>query len=127
MNDNFKEFDTAPVLTLDPFGAVEETKEEVVEVQEKPWDETVLSREELQMVESFTKQIDLRNSNMILQYGAGTQKKMADFSQDTLESVKTKDLGEVGDLLSGVVTELKSFDEEEEKDSLGFLRRLPIK
>lgn len=79
MNDNFKEFDTAPVLTLDPFGAVEETKEEVVEVQEKPWDETVLSREELQMVESFTKQIDLRNSNMILQYGAGTQKKMADF------------------------------------------------
>ena len=53
MNDNFKEFDTAPVLTLDPFGAVEETKEEVVEVQEKPWDETVLSREELQMVESF--------------------------------------------------------------------------
>ena len=123
MNDNFKEFDTAPVLTLDPFGAVEETKEEVVEVQEKPWDETVLSREELQMVESFTKQIDLRNSNMILQYGAGTQKKMADFSQDTLESVKTKDLGEVGDLLSGVVTELKSFDEEEEKGFLGIFKK----
>ena len=123
MNDNFKEFDTAPVLTLNPFGAVEETKEEVVEVQEKPWDETVLSREELQMVESFTKQIDLRNSNMILQYGAGTQKKMADFSQDTLESVKTKDLGEVGDLLSGVVTELKSFDEEEEKGFLGIFKK----
>lgn len=123
MNDNFKEFDTAPVLTLDPFGAVEETKEEVVEVQEKPWDETVLSREELQMVESFTKQIDLRNSNMILQYGAGTQKKMADFSQDTLESVKTKDLGEVGDLLSDVVTELKSFDEEEEKGFLGIFKK----
>lgn len=123
MNDNFKEFDTAPVLTLDPFGAVEETKEEIVEVQEKPWDETVLSQEELQMVESFTKQIDLRNSNMILQYGAGTQKKMADFSQDTLESVKTKDLGEVGDLLSGVVTELKSFDEEEEKGFFGIFKK----
>ena len=60
---------------------------------------------------------------MILQYGAGTQKKMADFSENALENVKTKDLGEVGDLLSGVVKELKSFDEEEEKGFLGIFKK----
>ena len=72
------------------------------------------------MVEQFTSQIDLHNSNIVLQYGAGTQKKMADFSEKALENVQTKDLGEIGDLLTGVVTELKGFDAEEEK---GFLAR----
>ena len=60
---------------------------------------------------------------MILQYGAGTQKKMADFSESALENVKTKDLGEVGDLLTGVVKELRSFDEEEEKGFLGIFKK----
>ena len=68
-------------------------------------------------------QIDLDNSNAILQYGVGTQKKMADFSETALKNVRTKDLGEVGDLLSGVVTELKSFDAEEEKGFLGFFKK----
>lgn len=75
------------------------------------------------MVDNFVGQIDLDNSNAILQYGVGTQKKMADFSETALKNVRTKDLGEVGDLLSGVVTELKSFDAEEEKGFLGFFKK----
>ena len=75
------------------------------------------------MVSAFAEKIDLANSNMILQYGAGTQKKIADFSEKALENVKTKDLGEVGILLSDVVTELKGFDEEEEKGFLGIFKK----
>lgn len=71
----------------------------------------------------FAQQIDLTNSQMILQYGAGTQKKMADFSENALENVRTKDMGEIGELLTGVVKELKDFDEEEEKGFLGFFKR----
>ena len=112
----------APVLTLDPFG---ETKEEVVEVKEEQVEELdVLTPEEKKMVADFAAKIDLRSSNAILQYGAGAQKKIADFSESALENVKTKDLGEVGDMLVGVVTELKSFDEEEEEKGIfGFFKK----
>ena len=112
----------APVLTLDPFG---ETKEEVVEVKEEQVEELdVLTPEEKKMVADFAAKIDLRSSNAILQYGAGAQKKIADFSESALEYVKTKDLGEVGDMLAGVVTELKSFDEEEEEKGIfGFFKK----
>lgn len=112
----------APVLTLDPFG---ETKEEVVEVKEEQVEELdVLTSEEKKMVADFAAKIDLRSSNAILQYGAGAQKKIADFSESALENVKTKDLGEVGDMLAGVVTELKSFDEEEEEKGIfGFFKK----
>ena len=75
------------------------------------------------MVNDFAAQIDLTNSSMILQYGAGAQKKMADFSESALENVRTKDLGEIGQMLSGVVTELKNFDEEEEKGFFGFFKK----
>lgn len=112
----------APVLILDPFG---ETKEEVVEVKEEQVEELdVLTPEEKKMVADFAAKIDLRSSNAILQYGAGAQKKIADFSESALENVKTKDLGEVGDMLAGVVTELKSFDEEEEEKGIfGFFKK----
>ena len=112
----------APVLTLDPFGA---TKEEVVEVKEEQVEELdVLTPEEKKMVADFAAKIDLRSSNAILQYGAGAQKKIAGFSESALENVKTKDLGEVGDMLAGVVTELKSFDEEEEEKGIfGFFKK----
>lgn len=112
----------APVLTLDPFG---ETKEGVVEVKEERVEELdVLTPEEKKMVADFAAKIDLRSSNAILQYGAGAQKKIADFSESALENVKTKDLGEVGDMLAGVVTELKSFDEEEEEKGIfGFFKK----
>lgn len=126
MENNFRDFDTTPTLTLDPFQTAEEKQEPAV-VEEKKEEviaeENVLSEEERQMAEKFAEQIDLTNSNMILQYGAGTQKKMADFSESALENVRTKDLGEVGNLLSGVVKELKSFDEEEEKGFLGIFKK----
>lgn len=126
MENNFKDFDTTPTLTLDPFQTAEEKQEPAV-VEEKKEEviaeENVLSEEERQMAEKFAEQIDLTNSNMILQYGAGTQKKMVDFSESALENVRTKDLGEVGNLLSGVVKELKSFDEEEEKGFLGIFKK----
>ena len=119
-----KEFETmeAPTLTLDPFGE----KQEVVpaaEPEKTELDDSMLSDDEKAMVESFSQQIDLKDSGMILQYGAGTQKKMADFSETALENVKTKDLGEVGDLLANVVSELKSFDEEESKGFFGIFKK----
>lgn len=86
-------------------------------------DESILSDEEKATVESFANQIDLTNSAVILQYGAGTQKKMAEFSENALDNVRTKDLGEVGGLLSDVVGELKNFDEEEEKGFLGIFKK----
>lgn len=75
------------------------------------------------MVDAFAQQIDLTNSTLVLQYGAGTQKKMADFSESALENVRSKDLGEVGELLTGVVKELKDFDEEEEKGFFGIFKK----
>ncbi len=124
-----REFDQtpAPTLTLDPFGstmsatAQPQTKEEI---QKSFAGEGELSPQERQQVAQFASQIDLNNSQMILQYGAGTQKKMADFSESALKNVRTKDMGEVGDLLSSVVVELKSFDvEEEEKGIKGLFKR----
>ena len=94
------------------------------QVEEPVLDDSVLTEEERQTVEAFAKQIDLTNSSLILQYGAGTQKKMADFSESALDNVKSQDLGEVGDLLTGVVTQLKSFDEdEEEKGFFGIFKK----
>ena len=124
MGSEFKELDTAPTLTLDPFQTQEEKKPPVVQQQEDPaMDDSILTEEERRQVDAFASQIDLTNSTLVLQYGAGTQKKMADFSESALENVRSKDLGEVGELLSGVVTELKSFDEEEEKGFFGFFKK----
>lgn len=122
MNE-FEEFNTVPELTLEPFKKEEPKVLEQTEKKDPMLDESILSEEERRAVDAFAAQIDLMNSNAILQYGAGTQKKMADFSEAALENVRTKDLGEVGELLSGVVKELKSFDEEEEKGFLGIFRK----
>ena len=122
MSDEFKDVSTVPTLTLEPFQP-EAEKQAVVKTEEPPMDETILTEEERKMVDEFAKQIDLTNSGLVLQYGAGTQKKMADFSESALENVKSKDLGEVGELLSGVVKELKSFDEEEEKGFFGIFKK----
>lgn len=122
MSQDLKDLQTGPVLTLDPF---QDTKQEIKpeEKEEPVMDENVLTDEERKMAEQFANQIDLTNSTMILQYGAGTQKKMADFSETALDNVRTKDLGEVGDLLSGVVQELKNFDDEEEKGFFGIFKK----
>ena len=122
-----------PTLTFEPF------KDDVIEQSgafgdlavkenaplEKPaFDESTLTPEEKKMVNDFSQQIDLNKSNQILQFGVGAQKKIADFSETALNNVKTKDLGEIGEMLSGVVTELKSFEvEEDEKGFLGFFKK----
>ena len=87
-------------------------------------EENVLTPEELRQMEEFAKKIDVTNSKAVMTYGVGTQKKMADFSEKTLESVKTKDMGEVGDMVSGLVTQLKNFDlDENEKGIMGFFKK----
>ena len=127
MTEEWKDLEQdVPTLTLDPGMLKEEkTKSQVLteERQPEPMDESILSEEERKMVDAFAAQIDLTNTNQILQYGAGTQKKMADFSETALENVKTQDLGEVGELIAGVVNELKNFDAEEEKGFFGFFKK----
>lgn len=124
--DKFDEAVLAATPTL-TFDTVPETKEELVVVEEvkaeSAYDESTLSAEEKKMVEEFVEKIDLKNSNAIMQYGAGAQKKIADFSENALDSVRTKDLVEVGSLLSSVVVELKGFDAEEEKGFLGLFKK----
>jgi len=119
----------APELTLSPLGAggMEETQlvqtESVLKVvEEAPVSQ--LTPEEERQVADFAEKIDLRDSNLILQYGAGAQKKIADFSEAALDNVKSKDLGEVGQILSEVVVELKSIEvEEEEKGLFGLFKK----
>jgi len=111
-------------LTLDP--ALEQPiSAQAILTQAVPAHEAAtepqLTPAEQKMVADFAAKIDLTNSNQILQYGVGAQKKMADFSESTLDNVRTKDLGEVGQMLSGVVAELKSFDVDE--DEKGFFAR----
>ncbi len=120
MDMEFKEA-AAPALTLDPFK--EAGKAQLTAAEPQPAEEPVLTPEEQQMVDAFVQQINLDDSTAILQYGAGTQKKMADFSETALEKVRTKDLGEVGDLITGVVTELRGFDATEEKGLFGFFKK----
>lgn len=116
-----------PTLTLDPFNEAEvkeEVKEEEV-TQESDLDEAKLSPEEKQLVNDFSEKIDITNSQMVLQYGASAQTKISNFSESTLDKVRTKDLGEVGDMVSSLVGELKSFDvdEQEKKGVFGFLKK----
>ncbi len=98
----------APSLTLDLAPA--ETAETPKPAAPAAVEQTPLSPAEQKMVQDFAQQIDLKNSALILNYGAASQKKIADFSGAALESVRTKDLGEVGDMITGLVTELRGFD-----------------
>ncbi len=115
-------------LTLEPFGE-ELSAAEKEELDAKPREkdqeppEVILTPEEEKMVEEFAARIDLNNSGMVLQYGAGAQKKIADFSDSALEHMKTKDLGEIGQMLTDVVGELKTLDEEEEKGIFSIFRK----
>ncbi len=110
-----KETVTAEV-TADPLTDLLSTppRAEIVATNEEE-----LSPEDQAQVEKFMSQIDIRNSQLVLQYGAAAQKSVADFSEGALKSVKTKDMGEIGSMLTGVVTELKGFSVEEQKG--GFL------
>ena len=130
MDNEFKDFTATPTLTFD---VAPETKEapapaassELAEQAADPaFSENNLTPEELQMVNEFSQKIDLHNSQAILQYGVGTQKKMADFSEAVLNNVRTKDLGEVGNMLSSLVIDLKSFDvTEQDKGFKGLFKK----
>ena len=125
MENEFKDFEMeTPSLTLEPDLGEFEKKEEVLPKKQTQKEEVpVLTTEEQKMVNDFAAKIDIENTNQILQYGAGTQKKMADFSDTALENVKTQDLGEIGELISNVVGELKDFDVQEEGKFFGFFRK----
>lgn len=127
MSDEFKEesIDIKPELTFEPFQEeVIDLKVKEEKIEEKIVDEMQLTEEEQKMVDQFVDKIQINNSNSILQYGAGAQKKISDFSQSALNNVKTKDLGEIGEILSSVVHELKTFEESEEKKGiLGFFKK----
>lgn len=119
-----------PELTLDPFRQEESREAGSGEIERQMPEEAgpepvqvALTPEEEKMVEEFAARIDLTNSNMVLQYGAGAQKKIADFSDSALEHMKTKDLGEIGEMLTEVVGELKTLDEEEEKGIFAIFRK----
>ncbi len=114
-----------PVLTLDP---LPDTKEEVVLVDKKEEvvapKEVELTPEEQKMVDEFAAKIDLNNTQQIIQYGVGSQKKIADFSETALSNVRTKDMGEIGEMLTNIVGELRNFeDDEETKGFLGLFKR----
>ena len=117
MSDEFKEkyTDIKPELVFQPF------EQEVIDIkveEEKIIDEIQLTEEEKNIVDQFVDKIEINNSNAILQYGVGAQKKISDFSHAALNDVRTKDLGEIGDILSNVVNELKNFEEPEEKKGI---------
>lgn len=136
-NGNLTEFDSseivntpAPKLTLTPGDEERTNVAEIVEATMVDSDATKvpalddsLSDEEKAQVEAFSKQIDIANTQQVLEYGAGAQKKMADFSESALDKVRTQDLGEAGNLIANVVVELKSFDAEEEKGIFGFFKK----
>ena len=114
----------APTLTLDPAAdekiIAESKKATPVQVEDTP-----LSPEEQKMVNDFAEKIDITNSQMVLQYGAASQKKLSDFSETALSRVKTKDMGETGELITSLISELQGFDAnaEQPKGILGFFKK----
>lgn len=129
MNNDLDEMlKEAPSLTLAPFpeaGGPQTTGNQIQALKEEQPEipKIVLTPEEQKMVNDFAAQIDITNSQMVMQYGAGSQKKIADFSENALNNVRTKDMGEIGQMLTDVVAELKDFEEDEEKGFLGFFKK----
>ncbi|MCI8425414.1 MAG: toxic anion resistance protein [Adlercreutzia sp.] len=127
MNDELKNLESIPTpkLTLDPVEEVAEASiiETAAPAPAAPSLADSLTAEELAQVEAFAKQIDIANSQQVLTFGSGAQKKMASFSETALSKVRTQDLGEAGDLIAGVVTELKSFDADDDGGFFGLFKR----
>lgn len=117
-------FDAAPTLTLDP-AADEKVEEEAKKETPVQVEDTPLSPEEQTMVDDFAEKIDLTNSQLVLQYGAASQKKLSDFSETALSRVKTKDMGETGELITSLIAELQGFDAnaEQPKGIFGFFKK----
>lgn len=114
----------APTLTLDP-AADEKVIEESKKATPMQVEDTPLSPEEQKMVNDFAEKIDITNSQMVLQYGAASQKKLSDFSETALSRVKTKDMGETGELITSLISELQGFDAgaEQPKGIFGFFKK----
>lgn len=131
MSDEFNKDDIiTPSLTFEPVFEEDKNDDKQVIEHEKQYEseeESILTPEEKKLVDDFVDKIDLNNSNSILQYGVGAQKKIADFSESALNNVKTKDLGEVGNMLSNVVVELKNFENTEDKKGFLGLFKKPAK
>ena len=131
MSENNNTQSQAITLTLSP----EEAENQVAEQQaaleaakteqavKDQYDESKLTEQERRTVNEFSKKIDIMETNTILQYGSAAQKKVTDFSDSALKNVRTQDLGEVGDLLSNLVTELKTTDQKEEKGIMGLFKK----
>lgn len=117
--------DTAATAVAAPSADISHTSPSAAQMEtpQSPLDETILSEAERKAVAEFAAKIDLNDSNVVLQYGAAAQKNVADFSEKTLDSVRTKDLGEVGEALAGLVTELETFGQEEKKGIFGFFQK----
>ena len=117
----------APTLTLDPIAdeAAEAAKLEAPKAEPVKVEDTPLSPEEQKMVNDFAEKIDITNSQMVLQYGAASQKKLSDFSETALSRVKTKDMGETGELITSLISELQGFDAttEQPKGIFGFFKK----
>ena len=123
-NDLDEMLSQGPTLTFEPFSQPEAPEVPAAAEATQKIPEAVLTPAEQKMVDDFAAQIDISNTQMVLQYGAGSQKKIADFSEGALNNVRTKDMGEIGQMLADVVTELKDFNnEEEEKGFLGFFKK----
>ncbi len=126
MGDEFKEFEnSAPTLSFDaPAAEAAAPAMQAAPAAAADPQEAQLSEEEMKQVDAFVDQIDITNSQAVMKYGAGTQKKMADFSEKAIDNVRTKDMGQVGDMIAGLVTELKNFEiEEDEKGLKAFFKR----
>ena len=119
MEEELKLDQAVPTLTFEPFAETKKEKPAPQQEMPKPEpiyeEEALLSEQEKKQVEAFAEKIDLNNSTLVLQYGAGAQKKIADFSDKTLENVRSKDLGETGTMLASLVSELMQTGEPEEE------------
>ena len=121
--ENMNNYETIPTLTLEPELEMETSVPVVEPVAEPQANMPKLTPQEQQAVNDFAARIDVENTAQILQYGAASQKKMADFSDAALANVRTQDLGEVGDLIVSVVGELKGFEAEEKKGLFGLFKK----
>jgi uncharacterized protein YaaN involved in tellurite resistance len=132
MGEEFKEFESAaPTLSFDTAPAEataqatpQTSMNEAAAQTLKDQAESQLSEEELKQVDAFVDQIDITNSQAIMNYGAGTQKKMADFSEKAIDNVRTKDMGQIGDMITSLVTQLKDFEvDEQDKGFFGMFKK----
>ena len=119
----------APTLTLEPTLSADDAAAAQAAAQAErdknaiKLDESHLTEAARKVVADFAEKIDITDASQVLQYGAAAQKNIAGFSENALNNVRTKDLGQIGDALSSLVVELKGFGQEEKKGIFGFFQK----